>query len=512
MSTRSLLSVLALSALAACGGAPAGLTGPVDPACAGAVRVGLAPGETRELTAEQAACFSVASGEYALAGFDARDAAPGGAAGGSAPRYRIADASYGGASARSMAGPSQAVSADGAGPRHVAQSAGAHPAGSPFARTAPWREGERFAVAPLEGSGTVTARVVRIVDGRFALAVVEGDEAGAARVLQQAAEALQYLSREGVPLLDGAFSPGVPTTSAGSGQLLVLAAAWDPDRGAAAAWSAPAEDGAHTFVWLNLNLRPGVRAGYEMYDHTAFRIKVLGHELAHAWQAAWEARSPAGGRAPAWAVEGGADLLAMEMVRRHLRIAEASNWRWHQHLQPGLGSVVYALEPAATEGHLARGYFDASSLLRDLQWRLMRSGVPSAAALAEVSRGAVEGWHGEGCAAGACPGLAGRMRPRLGSGWTPEGAVLLWTLSQAADDRTPNPALANPWYRDAGSPAQGHGWAPAADLRAGSGAAAELALPAGASFHLTLRVPGPEAVFAAGSSVAGSRWMVARLR
>ena len=86
---------------------------------------------------------------------------------------------------------------------------------SPFARTTPWREGERFSVAPLEGTGPVTARVVRVVGGRFVLAVVEKDEAGARKVLEQAGAALEFLAAArraaaAVHLLTPASRPPAP--------------------------------------------------------------------------------------------------------------------------------------------------------------------------------------------------------------------------------------------------------------------------------------------------------------
>jgi hypothetical protein len=519
----ALLSTAALG-LAACGGA-GGASSPVaaeaNPACTAAASVSLAVGETAALSADQARCFSLAAGsdaEYALAGYDARalEASRAGKATGgfSEPRFTIADATYGGA-AKAVSVAQQA--ADGAAlPPHVrysTASASVSP-NSPFARTTPWREGERFSVAPLEGTEPATARVVRVVGGRFVLAVLEKDEAGAQKVLQQSTEALEFLAQRGVPLLQSAFHAGVPATTAGSGQLLVLATAWDPARGAAATWSREDANGAWSFVWLNTNLRGGQGEGFEMYDHASYRIKVLGHELTHAWQAAWlrAEHGHASSAAAGWSVEGGADFVAVDLVRRYLNVGLNANWRWSEHLEPRRESVVLALEPVDARGRLTWGYYDASSLLRDLQARLVAGGLSAEAAMAEVSRGAVEGWHGADGDGGACAGLVERMRGRLGAGWDPAGAVLMWTATQAADDRTSNPALNNPTYYDVGSADGRYGWKPAGEVRAGSGQSATVSQVAGGSFYVRLRAAGAAGVVAATSDTPDTRWLIARVR
>lgn len=517
----ALLSTAALG-LAACGGDGGGAS-PVateaTPGCTAAASVNLGVGETAVLSAEQAACFSLAAGsgaEYALAGFDARalEASRAGTAAGSLaePRYTIADVTYGGARSLSPA-PSLSAAAL---PAHAGLNTAAADMGqhSPFARTTPWREGERFSVAPIEGAGPVTARVVRVVGGRFALAVIEKDEAGAQKVLDQAGAALEFLAQRGVPLLQSTFSAGVPTTSAGSGQMLVLATAWDASKGAAATWSHDDGGSARSFVWLNVNLRGGMGTGFEMYDHASFRVKTLGHELTHAWQAAWM-RGEHGHASPAaagWSVEGGADFVAMDLVRRYLNVGQASNWKWGENLEPGRESVVFALEPFDAQGRLTWGYYDASSLLRDLQARLIAGGLSPEAAMAEVSRGAVEGWHGADGDGGACHGLVERLRGRLGTSWDPASAVLLWTATQAADDRTSNPVLNNPTYYDVGNADAKYGWKAAAEVRAGSGQSAAVSQVAGGSFYVRLRGASAAGVLSATSTGPDARWMIARVR
>ncbi|HEX6038574.1 hypothetical protein [Longimicrobium sp.] len=518
----ALLSTAALG-LAACGG-DAGGSSPVAPetsapACTAAASVNLGVGETAVLSAAQAACFNLAAGsgaEYALAGYDARalEAARGGSPAGtlSDPAYTIADATYGGA-ARSLStgGASPAAAAL---PAHITRNTAVADASddSPFARSTPWVQGERFSVAPIEGTGPVTARVVRVVGGRFALAVIEKDEAGTQQVLEEAGAALEFLAQRGVPLLQSTFSAGVPTTSAGSGQLLILATAWDPAKGAAATWSREDAQGAYSFVWFNMNLRGGKGQGFEMYDHASYRVKVLGHELTHAWQAAWLHGER--GVAPAdagWAVEGGADFVAMDLVRRYLNVGQASNWRWSDNLEPGRESVVFALEPFGAQGRVTWGYYDASSLLRDLQARLVAAGMTPEAAMTEVSRGAAEGWYG-GDGEGGRAGLVERMRARLGAGWDPAGAVLLWTATQAADDRTSNPALNNPTYYQVGEGSAQYGWKAAGEVRAGSGQSTAVSQVAGGSFYVRLRGASAAGVVSATSTSSDARWMIARVR
>jgi hypothetical protein len=509
-------------ALGACGDGGSSPTAPApepSASCTPAATVNLAVGQTQVLTAAQAACFQLAAGsgaEYALAGYDARglEASRTGTAVGSLaePSYTIADATYGGA--RSVAALPAAGAGRAPGSPHFQQSAssavGEH---TPFARTAPWREGERFSVMPIEGTEPAAARVVRVVGGRFVLAVLEKDEAGASRVLQQAAEALDFLNGSGVPLLQSSFPNGTPSTSAGSGQLLILATAWSTDRGAAATWSHEDANGVSSFVWLNLNLRPGRGEGFEMYDHASYRVKVLGHELTHAWQTAWLHREHGHG-SPAsagWSVEGGADFVAMDLVRRFLGVGLASNWKWTEHLQPQEASVIFALEPVDARGRLTWGYYDASSLLRDLQARLMAAGMSPEAAMAEVSRGAVEGWHGAD-GDGGDAGLVERLRPRLGAGWDPAAAVLLWTATQAADDRTGNAALNNPTYYRVGDEDAGYGWKAAAEVRGGSGQRTTVAQVSGGSFFVRLRGGPVASTMTATGSSTDARWMIVRVK
>jgi hypothetical protein len=131
--------------------------------------------------------------------------------------------------------------------------------------------------------------------------------------------------------------------------------------------------------------------------------------------------------------------------------------------------------------------------------------------MAEVSRGAMEGWYGADGEGGASAGLVGRMRARLGPAWDPAAAVLLWTASQATDDQTSSTALANPTYYGVGGDER-YGWKPAAEVRAGSGQGAVVTQVAGGSFYVRIRGVRGESVLSAVSSAPDARWMIARVR
>jgi hypothetical protein len=248
-----------------------------------------------------------------------------------------------------------------------------------------------------------------------------------------------------------------------------------------------------------------------MYDHASYRLKVLAHEMAHAWQVqhlrgAHGAPHAAPGSA-AWSIEGGADFLAMDLLRRYLGVGLTANWNWQDHLNPREAAAIYALEPADARGRLPWGYYDAASLLRDLQVRLMNAGLSADAAMAVVARGAVEGWYGDDGAGGACHGLVERVRGHLGAAWDPAEAVLTWTLTQAADDRTSNRALNNPVYRKVGDRGTAYGWKPSADVQAGRAGSSTFGQVGGGSFFALVSGAG---TVSATSDTPGVRWMIAR--
>lgn len=488
----------------------------------------LAVGQAVRLSPEAAAClrFAPAAGaKYALAFLDTRklrDAEAGFEGYAPSPlAYTVAVAEAGSAAPaapalRSPAGPSLDRDA----------SADASAAPGLVRRSAPWREGERFAVGDVPGAGSATARVVRVYGGHLVLALVEGDEAagGTAAWLARADSAFARAAESAYPLLRAALTTTLPTTSAGSGQLLVLAR-----RGSGATLGASVS---HTV--------DGRKQSYALlntaYETTAAGLlKTLAHELAHAWQEqyAWETRpggTTASGATTAWAAEGNAELLASVVAARVEGIGLTGNWDWAAGLGDGR-RAAYALLAANARGEFTQGYESGASFQMDLAIRMVRGGRTEDEALAAVSRGALDGWHGYDAHGARRPGLVARMRAGLDAAWEPADALLRWTLSQAVDDLTSNPDLQNHAFRRVSTAGQGPamGWLAPALLRTGdravrgdpgspaavSGNAATLTWRYGSPNYFLIDDRGLGGAYrlsstAGGSPLPGVAWMVVR--
>lgn len=527
-------SIIALGAalsLAACGGDSGGSpTASTVPAganvttCTARITLDLQPGQTAPLTGEQAACFALtphAGARYAAAGFDARSIE---SARTGPEAYLSGDAVYKVDDGSGTTPLTSAANLDrSAGPRAPVDfraEATADPA-SPFARATPWGVGDRIPVRRVDTGATVSARVTKVMGGRYVFALVDADQEGHTnRFMSDTEKGMDFLLREGVGLLNRTWGSGEPSTSAGSGQVLVVYAGWNPDQGAGTASTFAATDGSGvgTFIWLNLNVRPGVRDGYDMLDVPSYRLKVLAHELTHAWQMRYAYTSqPAGPRSvsfgPAWAMEGTADLLSMDLVRRSLGISLTSNWGWENRLRGSNDAIAYALQPADTRGRLSRGYYDAASFLQDVQVRMARHGVSADDALLQVARGAVEGWFGVDGAGVRRAGLATRVQAVLGAAWEPADAVLLWTLTQAADDQGDSPELNNPVYASTSDNENPNAWKSAIDeVQVGRGFAYQVTRANGSSFFVRLKDDGKGGTVSLSANVDGARWMIARVR
>lgn len=432
----------------------------------------LAVGRPARLSAEAARCLRLApipGARYALAFLDARqvrraaegfEGVPGGP---STYAVTVAEAGQAAPSAAMVPGPSASRAAA---PDHVVRSASSAGTGDPARRDRPWTEGERFELRDPSLAAPLRARVVRVHGGHLVFAIAEGEEAegGTEAWVARADSAFARLAAEGYPVFRKTLSPTLPVTSAGSGQLLVVA------RRDAGAWL-----GSSAVVAAE-----GRRLSYAFvntaYTFTAAGLlRTLAHEVAHAWQEQYAADLGAPGTgAAAWATEGTADLLAWSVVGRALGVGLTANWEWAVALADP-GRAAYALLPAVTRGDLTAGYASAAGFGHDLVARLVRGGVDEDEALAAVVRGALEGWEGWNRFGARREGLARRMRRALGAGWTPSDALLGWTLAQAADDLTDAPELQNHAFARVSTAghAAGLGWLAPATLRTGAAALRE---------------------------------------
>jgi hypothetical protein len=215
--------------------------------------------------------------------------------------------------------------------------------------------------------------------------------------------------------------------------------------------------------------------------------------------------TPGGAR---WGVEGGAALMERELARRVAGISPTANYDWRS---PGPRDTEqwYALFAQPGDGSFSQGYYVSAGFMADLAGRLAAAGQPQDSAVAQVERGAVEGWYGwAGPGEGQRTGLAARMRARLGAAWDPGDALQTWTLSHVLDDRTPSPVYQAPAFRDVWNLQGTTGWAAHATVSpGGSGWAVKRQYGAAGYFYLagggTYRVR---------ATTPGVRWMVARIR
>jgi hypothetical protein len=496
-------------------------------------QVRLEVGQAARLAGGAAGCLRLAAvpgARYALAFLDARfvRAARGGYEGAPpSPAFYSVSVSEagrtGGAPAASRA-PRFAVASD---IRPVYAGAAEDPA-SPYTRTSPWTEGERIVVRDPGLPQPTMARVVRVYGGHLVLALAEGEEpeGGRAAWTARADSAFAEMAAEGYPVLRAALSAGLPVTSTGSGQLLVLARR--DGTSYAGSHASVAEGGRHlSFPVLNTAFGTS----------SAAILRTLAHELAHAWQQQYAdetrpAGAPSATAAAPWAAEGSADLLAWAVVKRARGMSLAANWNWAGEIDAP-ANTSFALLAAASRGNLTAGYAGAAGFGLDQVNRLVRRGVSESDALALVSRGMVEGWYGFDAAGVRRTGMTERMRGRLDAAWDPADALLRWTLSQAVDDLTSNPDLQNPTFlavSTAGASAS-RGWLPQAVLRSGGtavpGHSASLATLAGNAATLQWMYGSPnyfliedEGVGANykldarwnGQPLAETEWMVVRYR
>ena len=434
----------------------------------------LAVGQALQLTPRAAHCLLLApeaGARYALAFVDTRQTARAqsgfeGYLNGPA-RYTVTVRGDGAAARASSLAPSSSRSAAPERMRSSLSGAGAEPTDRDarvFARSTPWRVGDRFRAMDPQVDTLLTARVVAVYEGGLVLAAAEGQAAdgGVDSWLARADSALRFFAAEGAGVYRRVITSNAPTTSAGSGQLLVLAARDNP---AYLGFNESAEVNGRVHSVTHLNLATPLAS-------SAGALRLISHEIAHAWQAQYAADTrPAGApewqTGATWSIEGTADLLGWWLVGRYLRIEPNSNWDWARAVeQPA--SAPYALLAASTRDNFSHGYASAASFCLDLATRMVREGATWDAALASVVRGSLDGWYGYSASGARREGLAARVRPLLGTGWEPGSALLTWTLSQAVDDASASEVFQNRAFLSASSgPNPTQGWGAPAVLRTG---------------------------------------------
>lgn len=311
----------------------------------------------------------------------------------------------------------------------------------PHCRATPYTIGEAITHYP-DGRPVGRARIMTIV-GNIALAVFEPDETILVpNAKERADSALDWVVKRNIPLLQQTFSLANPTTTSDeSGQMYV---ALEAASTSSAAWWPDAVTGHGRWARVTIALSPSSAFGDISSSYTN-ALQILGHETMHTYQYRWRYEHASPWQTflgTAWGVEGGATFLAQEMIRDRLGIVFSGNSVF------GASAPQDPAFPLNSYGFKVRnftsGYGDAASLLRDLVQRLGDARMPLDEAMSIVLLGAMEGWYGineENQQHGL--GLTRRMQQVLGRSWNPTDALLQWTMSEAADDLTPNPTYQN---------------------------------------------------------------------
>jgi len=434
---RYAISLLVLAA-AGCATEPTGPVGPESPPLVcGSSAVSVPVGTSVRPAAGSLSCrLAAESGaEYALAVLDAQPIEDAELTWESVLSDYVVTLTVGGSSAAAatglaLRGASGAGALD-AGDVMDAERTG-EPSGSPADRDRPWNLGERFWVIDDISSYLRNARVLRIYDERYVVAWFEnGDSTRLSTWLPRLDSAFPVVRQHAFPLLRSTFVDAAPTTSARSGQYLILLR---DTLGSYAGYAYSVAAGDTVSAWVYLK----VDTAYQ----TTGLASLLAHEMTHSYQRMYmhatrglRATSRVG--AATWGTEGGANLLSYETMRRSAGLPLDGNYDWRApDADAAARHVARRAQPAT--GEFTAGYDNAMGFLRRLVVQLVRSGATVDAAVRTVARGAVEGWYGyDGITHRT--GLASRMRALLDYRWDPAEALLDWTLSHAADDLTDDP-------------------------------------------------------------------------
>ena len=319
---------------------------------------------------------------------------------------------------------------------------------SPFCHAKAWTAGDTIDI-PMTATTSLTAVVFAVV-GDIALAVdvlyAPNLSAAAADAYRESAAELQQSL---YPLLATTFSSVTPRTSLLSpGMLAVLSPSFFP--------TADIRYGTEAALVMVM-LTPTSNA-----THGAQVFQVMAHEFTHAWQAQFEWdrgwREPSGAGWPTWGAEGSADLLAIEALQRAANADPAGNYDGNAGTDPWLSQYLFWVKQGGVV--LAPTFGNAAYLLqRHFVRGLVARGVAYEVALREVSRGALEGWHGINDSEGQHQGLVSRIQNGLGLAWDPIAVTLDWPLTAALDDRTTAGSFGDASVKD-----RWRGWSAAANV------------------------------------------------
>lgn len=374
----------------------------------------------------------------------------------------------------------------------------------PMLRATAWTQGETFTLRDVVRETSRPATVHRVYDGWLVIASFsDTPEPRLAGMLQNLDAVWPSLRTTGIPLLRKLLIDQLPVTSHASGQLLIVVRS---DLEGAAGVAFGGTDGTHTLTQIAV-------LPYDAPSSAPFVGSLLFHEVTHAFQRIYTSSTRPNGAPPTlyagtsrWAVEGGAALMQAELARRLAGVQWGSNWDFRT--PAGANAQFYTRFVYVGVGPFVRGYSVSAAFLRDLAARRVQRGEAVDDALAAVTRGALEGWFGHGPTGAQRTGLTARMRTSLGGDWEPADAMLTWTLSHAADDRTSssvfqNNAFLRAW--DGDDPAL---WPPAASLAPGT-AGVTMKHAHESTGHFALAGGG---TYSLESSVDGVRWMIVRVK
>ena len=400
--------------------------------------VTLAVGQALRLTAEMTNCLRLAAipgAKYALAHFDVRQVEKAKHALETFDESNLTfTTTLAEAGAASAVHSSSAMSAGAT--RSQSSTAAASQVnleGDPFYRNSPYKVGDTFETGAYNG-GTKRFKVERIYNNHYVLAVAEADVAGDANYskwLGHMDAAMGEFIKHGEPLFKKVIDPRNVLSSQGSGQVVIMAETYTG--GSARVGRSITPKASFSVMALNI---------FTQHAKASHLLGLLAHEYAHMWQGAYMSATSATihdvGAGSVWGMEGAADLLAGEVLRRSATLGLMSNWDWTEgNLTSENPKGVYASKLVHQSGEgLTLGYSSAASFLHDLMVRRVRSGESEESALREVNLGALDGWYGHGYNNSKRTGLVARMQNRLGSDWNPVEGVLVYTLSQAIDDLT----------------------------------------------------------------------------